>query len=475
MLNSPQRQSSIGVIIEIIYAGQKTLRQFWPLLILAFVKIKNVNLGILITAIILLVALIVIYGFLYYRNFLFCVEDDGSFILKRGVFSKKKVSILPEKIQQVNINQSFIQRILNVYEVEIETAGGIEKEVKINAVSHNVAMEIKTILLEKKVESTAETEQASFIKVSVQQLLIYALSSGFFKSLWIVIIFLLALYTNAKNIIDKDDQLIDFLINKGKNHILISAVIIPFIAVFIFNFLRVLIVYFDYTIAIANKAYSFSYGLFNRKDTVTTKSKIQLVIISQNIIQKKINLCKMYIRQFSSNYLKDTKATIHVPAMTSQNGQFLLQDFFNHGLNIDAILNASKYRFSSNIIKYVIVPTLVFIFINQLVYPINYFAALIIIYIISVTAILLFDYKNYKLGIGENIIVKYAGVFNETRTFIQPKAIQAISVKQYFWHRQAGVLHIYLHTAGGNLIFKFVKQNEILPYLNYWLYLVEKE
>ena len=47
------------------------------------------------------------------------------------------------KIQQINLNQNFVHKILNLYEVQMETAGSDSKEVNIKAIEKNIAIEIK--------------------------------------------------------------------------------------------------------------------------------------------------------------------------------------------------------------------------------------------------------------------------------------------------------------------------------------------
>jgi putative membrane protein len=47
-----------------------------------------------------------------------------------------------DKIQQVNINQSFIQRLINVYDINVDTAGSAEKP-QIKAITHSLALALK--------------------------------------------------------------------------------------------------------------------------------------------------------------------------------------------------------------------------------------------------------------------------------------------------------------------------------------------
>ncbi len=64
-----------------------------------------------------------IWGYFYARNFQYTV--DKKFIrIKYGVIARNRTTIPFSRIQNIAIKQSLIDRILNIYTVAIETAGG---------------------------------------------------------------------------------------------------------------------------------------------------------------------------------------------------------------------------------------------------------------------------------------------------------------------------------------------------------------
>jgi membrane protein YdbS with pleckstrin-like domain len=58
-----------------------------------------------------------------YNNFLYEIDQDGLRI-ESGVIHKHQVSLPYEQIQNVNVERSLLDRILNLARVSIETAGG---------------------------------------------------------------------------------------------------------------------------------------------------------------------------------------------------------------------------------------------------------------------------------------------------------------------------------------------------------------
>jgi putative membrane protein len=67
-------------------------------------------------------------------------------VIRSGIFAKRQRSIPLEKIQNVNINQNFIQRILGLVRVSIETAGDLQTEGALEFVSVHDANEISEII-----------------------------------------------------------------------------------------------------------------------------------------------------------------------------------------------------------------------------------------------------------------------------------------------------------------------------------------
>lgn len=71
----------------------------------------------------------VIVAELTYKNYTYQVTDDGLQV-NMGVIFKKQVSIPFGQIENVNIEQSAIDRILKIARINIETAGSTSGSVK---------------------------------------------------------------------------------------------------------------------------------------------------------------------------------------------------------------------------------------------------------------------------------------------------------------------------------------------------------
>ena len=130
--NSPQKQSPVGVVIMFVNTLQHYIKAFWPILLIWIFKSDKINSNYVIIGIVVTVLVIGIVAYLKYFNFTFYIdEENDEFIINDGIINKTKTTIQLNKIQQVNINQTLIQRLINVYALDVDTAGSTNKEGKI--------------------------------------------------------------------------------------------------------------------------------------------------------------------------------------------------------------------------------------------------------------------------------------------------------------------------------------------------------
>jgi putative membrane protein len=84
-----------------------------------------------------------------------------------------------------------------------------------------------------------------------------------------------------------------------------------------------------------------------------------------------------------------------------------------------------------------------------------------------------FAFRNYRLFISDNHIIKQSGAWDIDNEIIEIKKIQAITTSQLFWHKNLNIGSLTLHTAGGSISFYLGKYDIIRDYVNLWLYEIE--
>ena len=139
--STPQRQSLTGILVMFANSLQKSIRAFWPMLLIWLVKFESLNKLIFFGSIFGFIVLLAVFSYLQYWFFTFYIDEEtNEFVIQKGVLKKTKITMQLHKIQQVNINQSLIQRLVNVHKLEIDTAGSDKKEGSISAISHELVL-----------------------------------------------------------------------------------------------------------------------------------------------------------------------------------------------------------------------------------------------------------------------------------------------------------------------------------------------
>ena len=139
-----QRQSKIGMLVIFFDKLVSVIKNYLIFLIIPLINDPDL---ILIIIFILIVTLVTaILTFIEFRYFTFQFDfKNNDFIIKKGFLKKTKLSVPLNKIQQINLNQNFVHKLLNLYEVQMDTAGSDSKEVSIKAVEKNIALDLSLI------------------------------------------------------------------------------------------------------------------------------------------------------------------------------------------------------------------------------------------------------------------------------------------------------------------------------------------
>ena len=480
-----QRQSLSGIIVESAYLIQKTVKAFWGLVLVLALQADRIGWHYFILFLVLVLILVVIGGYLSYRNFTFRIDSQHQeFILQKGIFNKKQVVVQLAKIQQVNINQNFIQKMIDVYGVEIETAGSSKSEVQIRAVSKQVALALKSHLMEEastiqeagpSTPSTAIPQ--SFIHVSPLSLVKMGLTSRYVESFFLLLAFLSAIYNNVKDIWWNDEESEDEFYQLVSTHLgvqfIVSLIIGLFIITILFNLIRTILVYYDLSITKQGGSLNIAYGLFNSKSTVIHPQKVQKIAYQNNYFQRKMNLYELCIQQPTSDVHTDKKAKIRMPGCNQRELDAIIKFVLDKPISQGHLLKPNIRKIIAPLVFLLLLPLgiLLLLQINTSVPEVVYYMAFF--YLLLTGTLIYFGYRNNRLYINKDFVIKQSGIWDIQTEIIEPYKIQAISIKQNFWHRRSDIGHIVLHTAGGDLSFRFGDYTALKKYVDILTYQIE--
>jgi len=489
--SQPQRQSLIGVIVMFADTFQGALRALWPILIVWVFKIdefSRIALWVGITGVLVGISLI---SYLKYRNFTFFLDENNEeFVIRKGIWNKSRIAIPLDKIQQVNINQSLIQKLIGVHALEVDTAGSSGKEVSIRAINHNIALSLKERLLEnghKKYDSEHNEDNATinqeypFIQISILSLLKTGITSNYARSFALLLAFIITSFQYIEDFISavgyEEDPLEKYfnteLLLRFLTFIIIGIIVITLVV----NLVRTIIKYYNFRITKQHDSLLLSYGLLNTKNTILRPNKVQVVTVGRNFFQKKFNINDLKIRQASgveANDRDQRKTAIEIPGCSNQEKDVLLKFLLGKIPEKGTVLKPSIRKILMESIGLLIIPVGIYLSLAYFVYPsIQEYIVFLPLYILFSGTMIYFGFRHSRLFVSDDFIVKQSGAWDIDREFIAPHKIQTISIKQYFWHKGSNIGIVTLHTAGGTLSFGLANYTRLKQLVNYWLYQVE--
>jgi len=486
--SQPQRQSLTGILVLFANSLQKTVRALWPILLIWLVKFDSLNKLVFFGIVAGVTIFIVIISYLQYHFFTFHIDNENQeFVIQKGIINKTRITIQLHKIQQVNINQSLIQRLVGVHKFEIDTAGSDKKEASISAISHTLATILKERLINHSQQESFEIGETvlvdvvstSFIKIGLISLVKIGFTSNYIKSLALIFVFFTTILDNLQqlnsHVID-EDKVTDYL--DTLPIITFFLVVVGFFVglILVVNLIRTILKYFDFTIQKNKHSILLSYGLLATKNKLLNPNKVQKIKITQNFFQKKLDVLTIGVNHASSDpEIANAKDPIEVPGCSMGERDVILKLLFSQLPQKGTQYVPNWRKLALNTFFILVLPVLIFIGTNYILHFISWNDLIIYASIFTVFTILMlwFSFKNYRFFVSEDFIIKQNGAWDIDTTIIEPCKIQAIETQQFFWQKATNIGSVNLSTAGGNINFTTGNYSEIKSLVNYWLYQLE--
>jgi len=490
--SQPQRQSLIGVVVMFADTFQGALRSLWPVLVLWAFRIKEISsLGLWVGVSVIFCGICIV-AYLKYLNFTFFLDEENEeFVVSKGILNKSRIAIPLDKIQQVNINQSLIQKMIGVHALEVDTAGSSSKEVSIRAIKHDIALLLKERLLEtdRKIssedliqESTSKTSHP-FIHISLLSLFKTGITSNYTRSFALLLAFIISSFQFVEDIIKAagydEDPLDDYINTDVLLRFLTFIIVGIMIITLIINLVRTIVRYYDFKITKQKDSLLLSYGLINTKNTILRPNKVQIVTIGRNFFQKKFNINDLKIRQASgveANDRDQKKTAIEIPGCSDEEKSVLLEFLLGKIPEKGIALKPSMRKIIMESLQFIIIPLSIYFALAYFAFPsIKEYIIFLPLYVAFSATLIYFGFRHSRLFVNDDFIIKQSGAWDIDKEFIAPNKIQTISIKQYFWHKGSNIGIVTLHTAGGTLSFGLADYTHLKQLVNYWLYQVETD
>ncbi len=478
--SSPMKQAPLGIIIAFVDIFQHALRQLWALIAVLVLNMGKTPVWVHVVVIAALIIGLIILGFLKYQTLTFYFKaENREFVLTKGILKKKKTALQVEKIQQVVLTQNFIQKLLNLYGMKVSTAGSSAEEIKIGALSFRVAEGLKNLLSEvsENTNRSSEPVAENAITLPVSTLFKIAVTSNYLRSFSLLFAFVVGGLNFLKDLAPLSGFSEEEVFNQLNTNLLLTyltrIVALVLLLIFCINIVRGVLFFFNYTILFKPSGFHFQYGLFNSKSTLVQYSKVQVVKTVSNYFQRKMRFKRMFIYQKSSNFHADKNASVEIPGADAATEQQVFTAIF-HQLPATVEIFYPNYRkIIPSVFLLMVLPTAAF-FLYYGYRPDGIYLFLLLTWACFASLIIYFGFRNNRLYVGDEFIIVQSGVWDVAQQILQPEKIQAITIKQMWWQVAADVCHITLHTSAKSVRFNYANKSMLLPYLNKWLYDMEK-
>jgi len=489
--SKPQRESAFGIIVMGAHTMLKIGKASFFLFIIAFVKMSSTSFTYLILGISAIIVFSFIFAYLWYLKFTFFLDKEKQeFVVNKGIFNRDQVIIQLDKIQQVNINQNILQKIIGVYGLKIDTAGAHGEEVSIKAIDETSAYNLKEHLLNSRSPIEVELEiehenhktaETPFLKISAWTLFKVGLTSNYGQSLALLAAFFYTVIYEGRQLLDA------FKINKDEIQstvtgmltivtvfILIASLLVVLL---IINLVRTFYKYFELEISEHKNTLLLSSGLIAKKNTLISPNKVQITKYSQNYFQKKMNMLNMSLKQAHFGQSKKGHEiqgnTLEIPGCNPGERDELLKMILGQTPLISKTFIPDWRFLNLPIFFKLILPVVAFTIIAFNVPEVRPYIGVSAAYLIVGILMIYISYRRHRISVSQDFIIKTSGIWDISNEIVKPNKIQAITTFQYPWHKEVDVGHLTLHTAAGQIHFKYGNYTEIKQLVNYWLYQVE--
>lgn len=479
----PQRQARAGLLIIAWKAIITIIKSLWPALVVLLFRQGKKDSDFLITLLIVIPVLILARSLVDFFYFRFYIQQD-ELIVKKGLISKKTITIPLARIQAVHIEQGLLHQALDVAKVRIDTAGSEKTEATIDALPVGKAEQLKSFLLREQESLTGESMVASqpvevpVIRLSVSDILKLGISANHIQAFFIVLAFAFSAINNLEEVFG--DRVIR-TVKDSSSAIAASLVSLALVVAFILcisvvvSMVRIVLNYFDFTLSETTQGFKLRTGLINTRQNLVPFSKIQFISWEANWIRRKIGLYNLEFHLVTGDENEASKKRkVKVPVTQAATiGKLLL----HYHTRLDQSAHSTHvihtvYPFRRTLLV-AIIPVAVLLLAAWLTWW-KVWMLLLLLWIPYVFINAWFFRRNFRLLIAPDALEVKTGIWGREVKIIKWYKIQQIGLQQSIYQRQHALATMHLHTAGGAVDIPYIPLELANRIRNYALYEVER-
>lgn len=486
-LHEPQRQSLMGVVVYILRNIRAIIAIFLSFLAVGAANPKTwffFSLGIVPLGIFLLV-----FAYYQFKNFTFHVKGD-KLLIHKGVFVKDRLVVEAERIQSINITENFVQRIIGLVSLKVDTAGSKGSELEIPALERARAELLKQLLYEKKAEATGEdseelSEETSdttkekkktLVSLNLGDLIVVGLTENHLRTGLVALAFVFGTFSQYQEYLEGffDDSLESYAeqaVNAGLAALFIFIIVYAVVSVLL-SLGRTILRFFNLKAFLNEDAIEISTGLLKRNEFRVPVHKVQFLQLETNPLRRAVGFESAKIKPSNSVGEVAKQQNIEIPALKRDQSSILIQGVFENFELPEKELHGNAWayaRLNAIIFAIITVPITIATFSF-----LSYFALVFLLIIPSGAVFGYFYGRTIRLFYDESFIVIRKGLLFTSRIVLPTYKIQSIKKSSNLILKRRKLSHVDLYTAAGSRSVRFLNTKEIDRLYDFVLYSVEK-
>lgn len=291
---SKQRLHPAGIIIFLAQNTYKFIQALLPLLVIVMSNRQLIH-WLYIIAPACLIGYI-FWAVAYWWRYVFYIEGY-ELRLEYGVLNRKKMFIPLNRIQAVHLSAGILQRLLGLFSLEVETAGGgTEAEVSLPALSREIAENLRQALQVKDAAAgNSPAEAGADFALSPRDLLIAGSTSN---GIGLVLAFLLTLGTQLDEIFPEiykeAGKLAGGILESGINAIILSVLLLLLCA-WLISVVNVVLKFGNFQLQREGNDIKISRGLLESHQFTVPVKRIQAIKIVEGVLRGPLGLVSVEI------------------------------------------------------------------------------------------------------------------------------------------------------------------------------------
>lgn len=293
--------------------------------------------------------LTVLWGIIHWRTFTYRIEE-GELRVEKGVLIKEKKYIPLEKIHSIDFTESMLHQVFGVVKVQMQTAGGIDPEVKLTAVTKEEGERLKQEILAWNKTFPSEEEGEATVEITMnkrdittKELLITGLTSGKIGIILSGVITLFSFLSQIFEGVSFTDYLPQFSAWQG--YVVLGIVVL--VITWVISVVYTIILYGNFTVQRKEDKLLISYGILERKQFTISLFRIQSVKVVEGILRQPLGYVTLHL-VYAGGEIGQPENVLLFPLMKKEKVVSFLQTFlpdYAEDLEVKGLPKRAKSRY----------------------------------------------------------------------------------------------------------------------------------